>query len=200
MTLSYEAWECRYILPTLPAGFARADLVQRFPASHIDDLREVDVYLLGRTPSVNVKLRRRTNALKVKVRRARTDDGLERWTTDMDTTLPVAKETWHEVLRLVGVNDADPNLHACSNVNAALEALSRMTPALDSVVVDKHRATLVVDGMRLETATVSAGDRRFASFAAEAADPDAIRRVLKTLKTAELGRPTNYIEVLVGAA
>jgi hypothetical protein len=195
-TAPVELWECRFVVRELPEEFTAERLAQRLHVSVTPQIEESDVYLLAHDTSTNVKLRHRTNALKVKVLGARSDDGLERWRTNIDRELPVPASVWRSALRVVNIVDDASALVRCADFNAAVETLASFIPTLTLVWVEKLRTALQMGEIKLEVATFSVERERRSSFAVESRDAEAIKGLLRALDSRTLGRPTNYMEVL----
>ena len=156
-----------------------------------------DVYLLGGSNRINLKIRHRENTIKLKRLHERTSDGFERWRTEFDAALPAGTELFREVLDLIGTAGPAERLGAAASAGEAVAILDTVCDPSQMVSVYKsrrllHRGTGTVDQVRFRI-----DDGHYSSLGVESSSLRELRTLVEDLGLGRLGSPCNYTEFLV---
>jgi hypothetical protein len=176
----------------LPAAFRRKRLADRFDAER-GPVDELDTYLLGSTPDVNVKVRARTRSLKLKGRESRAEDGFELWRTAADASLPAPGAVWADVAALLGVELDVARLAAPADPGEVAALLCRSGGGVRCVQVQKNRTAFLAPNIQIEVAEVAVADGVFHSVAFESPDLALARSLRREFGSTALGAPENYV-------
>jgi len=173
-------WEWR----TFGESFGAAD--ERFAALEPDRVQESDeIYLLSLESDASVKVR--DGLMDVKQLEHVNADGLEQWRPVMKASFPIAATDVVSLFSTLGV--AAPQLARYSyTLEQLIDEVVRVSDALQSVHVHKHRLHFVPGGCMAELTQLRAGSRSTRTIAIESEDP---ALVIKTVRDFGLGSRAN---------
>lgn len=191
-----DTWECRYFASELPPRLSPRGLRAVLPRLGSTALEE-DVYLIGRTRTVNAKIRQRTAtrreaSLKVKCQVEEEGDGFRLWRTEIDSELPAGPSVWRLLLSRLGAG-ADPE--ALARCRTSQEALRTLEGAVPQVRIRKKRRFYGSPEARVESAEVWLPAGALYSVEIESRDVDRARTVRDLVGASDLGEPTDYAEL-----
>ena len=189
-------WELRWIAAHPPdldkAWVAFASLE---PSSRAVD--EHDVYLLGGSSRINLKIRHRENTVKLKTLQERTSDGFERWRTEFDAELPAGTELFRDVLDLIGRAGPAERLGAAASAGEAVAILDTICDSSQMVSVYKSRRLFQRGIGTLDEVRFRIDEGQYSSLGVESSSLSELRTLVEDLELGRLGSPCNYAEFLV---
>ena len=180
-------WEWRAFGPRFP------EMDARIGAASPEARTSIDTYVLSRASDANVKFRH--GLLDVKLR-DRAEGGLELWRPVLKAAFPVAAGTVADVFGYWRLPPPE-HLRRDYTMLQLLRDVVALRPELHAVVVAKRRASAEIDGCTAEAAVLTFDGHTVHTIAIEAADPDRVRRVVRSLGY-DLGTNINYIAALKG--
>lgn len=151
----------------------------------------IDTYLLSSRSDANVKIRH--GLIDVKLRE-RIENGLELWRPVFKALFPLDAGA---VTRLFGYWQlpAPAGLRREYGHVQLLGDLVAPQPGLRAVIVTKRRASAVIDGCLVESASLTFDGRTLHTIAVEAEDPARVRQVVQALGQ-PLSANANYVRAL----
>jgi hypothetical protein len=190
-----DVWELRWIATQL-RELDKAAVTAAPLEPTVRVLDEHDVYLLGGSDRINLKIRHRENTLKLKRLYERTSDGMERWRTEFDTPLPAGTELGQQVLDLLGRAGPADRLGAAATAGEAVEILETICDPTQMVSVHKsrqlfQRGTGILDEVRFRV-----DEGAYRSLGVESTSLTELRTLVADFALASLGSPRNYAEFL----
>jgi len=151
-----------------------------------------DIYLLSQASSANVKIR--DGAIDVKTC-AGARDGLELWRPAVTASFPLCHREIREVFSHLRLPAPRGFFLPVYDERALISDLAGVAQGGHIVGVHKVRRQAERDGCVIERAAVSAAGRTVQSIAISAPDPDAVLRLLRTLRLEHLEN-INYVTFL----
>ena len=191
-----DVWELRWIAADLP-GLDKARKTFGSPEPAFNVVDEHDVYLLGGSTRINLKIRHRENTVKLKRLLERTSDGFERWRTEFDAALPAGTELFREVLDLIGKSGPAERLGAAANAGEAVGILDTICDPSQIVSVYKSRRLYQRGIGTVDEARFRIDEGHYSSLGVESSSLSELRTLVEDLGLAKLGSPCNYAEFLV---
>jgi hypothetical protein len=195
MMAGSDVWELRWIAAhLLKVDKSRVTSASLEPTVTVFD--EHDVYLLGESDRINLKIRHRENTLKLKRLYERTSDGLERWRTEFDAPLPAGTQLSQQVLDLLGRAGPAERLGAAASASEAVEILDTFCDPGQMVSVYKSRQLFQRGMGTLDEVRFRIEEGVYCSLGVESNSLSELRALVEDLALGRLGSPCNYTEFL----
>lgn len=184
-------WEMRFFSPDpLVLAIEPAFALGSAPLAVVDE----DTYLVGASPIVNAKLRRRATTAKLKLRVERTADGLELWREVFEECLPLGAAFVSRLARALQVERARvQHLESAATVEEALAGFSPDDEALRLVPVAKRRRLFRGADASVELAFVTLPSGVSHSLCLESESLGRLRELRRTLLPTLPASPEDYL-------